>query len=50
MASPGLFVTAPFDGDLFKVLPRVGYGEAARVFFKRTCPGRESGNGGLPHE
>lgn len=37
MDSPGLFVTAPFGGDLFKVLPRVGYGEAARVFFKRMA-------------
>lgn len=50
MDSPGLFVTAPFEGDLFKVLPRVGYGEAARVFFKRTLSGQEPGNRGLPHE
>lgn len=30
----GLLVSAPFEGDLFKVLPRVGYREANRVFFK----------------
>lgn len=30
----GLLVSAPFDGDLFKVLPRVGYREASRIFFK----------------
>lgn len=33
--SPGLLVSAPFEGDLFKVLPRVGYTETSRVFFKR---------------
>ena len=34
--SPGLLVSAPFDGDLFKVLPRVGYAETNRVFFKKV--------------
>lgn len=34
--SPGLLVSAPFEGDLFRVLPRVGYTEASRVFFKRV--------------
>jgi GNAT superfamily N-acetyltransferase len=34
LGSPGLLVSAPFEGDLFKVLPRVGYAETNRVFFK----------------
>ncbi len=34
LGSPGLLVSAPFEGDLFKVLPRVGYVETNRVFFK----------------
>ena len=34
LGSPGLLVTAPFEGDLFQVLPRVGYQETNRVFFK----------------
>lgn len=34
VGSPGLLVSAPFQGDLFKVLPRVGYAETNRVFFK----------------
>jgi GNAT superfamily N-acetyltransferase len=34
LGSPGLQVTAPFEGDLFQVLPRVGYRETNRVFFK----------------
>jgi GNAT superfamily N-acetyltransferase len=34
--SPGLLVSAPFEGDLFKVLPRVGYAETSRVFFKKV--------------
>ena len=34
LGSPGLLVTAPFEGDLFRVLPRVGYRESNRVFFK----------------
>lgn len=32
--SPGLLVSAPFGGDLAEVLPRVGYEETNRVFFK----------------
>ena len=34
LGSPAFFITAPFEGDLFKVLPRKGYAEAARVFVK----------------
>lgn len=36
LGSPGLLVSAPFGGDLFKVLPRVGYAETNRVFFKKV--------------
>ena len=36
LGSPGLLVSAPFEGDLFKVLPRVGYAETNRVFFKKV--------------
>jgi GNAT superfamily N-acetyltransferase len=38
LGSPGLLVTAPFAGDLFQVLPRVGYAETNRVFFKSLEP------------
>ena len=34
LGSPGLFVSAPFEGDLYKVLPRLDYQETNRVFFK----------------
>ena len=37
MGSPGLLVSAPYEGDLFKVLPRVGYGEVGRTFFKKVA-------------
>lgn len=37
LGSPGLLVSAPFEGTLFKVLPRVGYGETNRVFFKKVA-------------
>lgn len=37
--SPGLLVSAPFEGALFKVLPRIGYSETNRVFFKRIGDG-----------
>lgn len=33
----GLLVTAPFEGKLFDVLPRLGYREVSRVFFKKTA-------------
>lgn len=36
LGSPGLLVSAPYGGDLFKVLPRVGYSETNRVFFKKV--------------
>lgn len=36
LGSPGLLVSAPFEGDLFRVLPRRGYRETNRVFFKRV--------------
>lgn len=36
LGSPGLLVSAPYEGDLFKVLPRVGYAEANRIFFKKV--------------
>jgi GNAT superfamily N-acetyltransferase len=36
LGSPGLLVSAPFGGDLFHVLPRVGYAETNRIFFKRV--------------
>lgn len=37
MGSPGLLVSAPYEGDLFKVLPRAGYSETSRVFFKEVA-------------
>jgi len=36
LGSPGLLVSAPSGGDLSKVLPRCGYDEASRVFFKKV--------------
>lgn len=39
LGSPGLLVSAPFEGNLFKVLPRVGYVETNRVFFKQVAHG-----------
>lgn len=33
--APGLLVSAPFGGRLAEVLPRVGYAETNRVFFKK---------------
>lgn len=34
LGSPGLMVCAPYAGRLFEVLPRRGYTETNRVFFK----------------
>lgn len=34
LGSPGLLVSAPFEGNLAKVLPRRGYRESNRIFFK----------------
>jgi GNAT superfamily N-acetyltransferase len=39
LGSPGLLVSAPFEGALFKVLPRIGYVETNRVFFKKVAHG-----------
>lgn len=39
LGSPGLLVSAPFGGRLFEVLPRVGYRETNRVFFKKVSDG-----------
>ena len=36
LGSPGLRVSAPVEGDLFRELPRVGYAETSRVFFKKV--------------
>jgi GNAT superfamily N-acetyltransferase len=36
LGSPGLLVSAPYRGDLFRVLPRVGYRETNRAFFKKV--------------
>ncbi len=36
IGAPGLLVTAPFEGDLFRVLPRIGYTEVSRAFFKKV--------------
>lgn len=35
LGCPGLLVSAPYEGDLFHVLPRVGFSECSRIFFKR---------------
>ncbi len=35
LGSPGLLVSAPFAGRLFELLPRCGYAETSRIFFKR---------------
>jgi GNAT superfamily N-acetyltransferase len=35
LGSPGLLVCTPIAGRLFEVLPRRGYAETNRVFFKR---------------
>jgi len=39
ISSRGLVVSAPYGGDLFAVLPRLGFDECARVFFKRLPHG-----------
>lgn len=39
LGSPGLLVSAPFEGALLKVLPRIGYVETNRVFFKKVAHG-----------
>lgn len=37
LGSPGLLVSAPYEGKLFHVLPRLGYAETSRVFFKKVA-------------
>jgi|HubBroStandDraft_5_1064220.scaffolds.fasta_scaffold237774_2 GNAT superfamily N-acetyltransferase len=34
LGAPGLLVSAPFGGRLFEVLPRLGYAETNRIFFR----------------
>ena len=34
LGAPGLLVSAPIRGKLFKVLPRIGYTETSRIFFR----------------
>ncbi len=36
IGSPGLLVSAPYAGKLFEVLPRCGYVETSRIFFKKV--------------
>jgi GNAT superfamily N-acetyltransferase len=38
VGSPGLLVCAPFAGRLFELLPKCGYVETNRVFFKKVGP------------
>lgn len=39
LGSPGLLICAPLGGQLVEVLPRAGYAETNRVFFKRLSDG-----------
>lgn len=41
VGSPGLLVCAPFGGKLFELLPKCGYVETNRVFFKPSCTKHE---------
>ena len=34
----GLLVSAPFNGRLFEILPKIGYVETNRVFFRNLAP------------
>ena len=34
LGAPGLLVSAPVRGKLFKLMPRIGYAETSRVFFR----------------
>lgn len=36
VGSPGLLVSAPFRGRLHELLPKCGYAETNRIFFKRV--------------
>ncbi len=37
LGSPGLLVSAPYGGKLFELLPKLGYAETNRIFFKRLA-------------
>lgn len=37
LGSPGLLVSAPYGGKLFELLPRAGYLETGRSFFKKVA-------------
>lgn len=39
LGAPGLLVSAPFGGRLFELLPKCGYVETNRVFFKKVSHG-----------
>lgn len=39
VGSPVVIVSAPSEGDLVNVLPRVGYRENSRIFYKRVDHG-----------
>lgn len=39
VGAPGLLVTAPFEGKLYELLPKVGYAEVGRSFFKKVAHG-----------
>jgi GNAT superfamily N-acetyltransferase len=39
IGSPGLLVSAPYGGRLFEVLPRLGYAESSRIFFRSFTNG-----------
>jgi GNAT superfamily N-acetyltransferase len=43
IGSSGLMVSAPFAGVLAEVLPRLGYRETNRIFFKRHAPSAVEG-------
>lgn len=43
LQSPGLLVSAPFGGKLFELLPKLGYVETNRVFFKPVALRVETG-------
>jgi GNAT superfamily N-acetyltransferase len=39
MGSPGLLISTPMQGNLIKLLPKCGYTETNRVFFKKVRHG-----------
>lgn len=48
LGSPGLLVSAPYGGKLFEVLPRCGYVETNRAFFKKVGNAVAVAQPGLP--